>query len=53
MMMKRKSTGGILSPYFTPTRNGMEVSLFPMINLTTLSLYILEIADCADFGIFA
>ena len=41
----RKRPGATLSPCLTPTSKGMEVSVFLMINLTLLLLYILCIVD--------
>ena len=36
MMRNRKITAAMLSPSFTPTLNGIDVSIFPIISLTTL-----------------
>ena len=35
MMRNRKRTGAVISPWLTPTLKGMEVSIFPIISLTT------------------
>ena len=45
IMRKRESTGATLSPCFTPTSKGIEVSILPIINLTLLLLYIHLIAE--------
>ena len=45
IMIIRKSTGATLSPCFTPTSKGMDMSIFHMINLTLLSMYILLISE--------
>ena len=45
----RKSTRATLSPCITPTSKGMDVSIFSLINLTMLLLYILLIAE-HNFG---
>ena len=49
-MRKRIRTGAILSLFFTPALNGMRVSVFPMMSLTTLSLYIHLFEDCSLGG---
>ena len=46
IMMNKKSTDVILSPCLTPTLKGIATSIFPIIDLTTLFLYIHTIADC-------
>ena len=45
IMMNRKRTGVTLSPSFTPNLKGMDMSIFPSISLTLLSVYILLIAE--------
>ena len=45
IMMNRKSTGATLYPCFTPTSKVMEMSIFPIISLTLLSVYIILIAE--------
>ena len=45
IIMNRKSTGAALSHCFTPTSKGMDMSIFPIISLTLLSVYILLIAE--------
>ena len=44
-MMNRKNKGATLSPYFTPTSKGTDMSIFPSISLIFLSVYILLIAE--------
>ena len=39
MIRNRNRTGDMLYPWLTPTLKGMEVSIFPIISLTTLFLY--------------
>ena len=48
-MINRNSTGATLSPCFTPTSKGMDISIFLSISLTLLSVYILLIAE-HNFG---
>ena len=45
MIKNRNKTGGMLSPCFTTTSNGIIVSALPTLNPTMLFLYILYIAD--------
>ena len=45
MMRKRNRTGAILPPCFTPTSKGIVVSIFPMMSLTALLLYMRAIAN--------
>ena len=45
IVMNRKRTGAMLSPCLVPTYKGIVVSIFPINNLTLLSLYILAIAE--------
>ena len=45
IIMNSKSTGATLSPCFYPTSKGMDMSIFPSIILTFLSVYILLIAE--------
>ena len=44
-MINNNITGATLSPCFTPTYKGMDVSIFTIINLMLLSVYILLIAE--------
>ena len=48
-MINRNNTGETLSPCVTPTSKGMDISIFPSISLTLLSMYILLIAE-HNFG---
>ena len=50
IIIKRNSTGVILSHYSTPPLNGIDVSNFLMINLKNLFLYIGAITDCRLAG---
>ena len=45
MISNRKRTGDMLSTLLTPTLNGMDVSIFPIISLTAMLLYIIMIAE--------
>ena len=45
IMINKKSTGAELSSCLTPTSKGMYMSIFYIINLTLLSMYILLIAE--------
>ena len=45
IMTNKKSTDATMYPCFTNTSKGMDMSIFPIINLTLLSVYILLITE--------
>ena len=45
LTMKKNCMGTILLSCLTPTLNGMDVSILPIVDLTILFLYILVISD--------
>ena len=45
MMRNMNRTGYMLSPFLAPNLKGIGVSMFPIISLTTLVLYILLVAE--------
>ena len=51
MTKNRKRTGAMLYTCLTTTLKGMDVSIFPIISLTTLFLYIVLIAEKKRGGV--
>ena len=45
IIMNKKKTGETLSSCFNPISKGMDMSMFPIINLTLLSVYILLLSE--------